>query len=67
MGWASGANILEGVLSEVEDYLPEDKRKEIVKKLVEYFEWNDADTIFDDPGSPTLQEIARERYPEAYK
>ena len=47
MGWAKGSDIFCTVWSEVREHIPEDKREEVVGKIIDVFEDNDCDIMYE--------------------
>ena len=45
MGWASGAQLLEGVAKAVMPVIPEEQRAAVAVQLIELFENEDCDTV----------------------
>lgn len=47
MGWSSGSQLAEDIWNEVSKYIPKVKKKKVARKIVNYFESMDCDTMED--------------------
>lgn len=45
MGWASGSELAENIWDEVRNFIPENKRERVAKKIWAFFEDFDCDTL----------------------
>jgi hypothetical protein len=63
MGWCSGDKILAEVWLEVRSYLPEDIRKDVLKRLIKIFEGHDLDCYDSIMRTPEGKEALKELYP----
>lgn len=47
MGWASGSAIAESVWDSVRKYIPKAKRQKVAREIVDVFESEDCDTMYE--------------------
>jgi len=67
MGWASATPIVRKVWEAVREYIPEDKRVEVVKAVMQPFFDHDWDTEMDFAiDYPEAMEALRQLYPHIY-
>lgn len=45
MGWSSGSELAGNIWGLISNYIPEDKKKEVAKDLIQLFEYRDCDTL----------------------
>lgn len=65
MGWASGSALLGEVIEAVIDYVPADKQKDVIRKLIKSFEDRDCDTLSELEGYwPAYDAVLLEIYGE---
>ena len=67
MGWASGEPIIFDVWEAVREYIPEEKRVEVIGKVMKSFfdhDWDTEDDFIDT--YPEAQEAMRQLYPRRY-
>jgi len=57
MSWSTGADIAENLWEDIVEYIPENKKKIVAKKIINIFESYDCDTMCE----TSLYEIAKKR------
>lgn len=63
MGWASGSSLLDEIAKEVMPKVKPEERHELAKKLIDLFEGEDCDTIYECE-QDDIQLAFREMYPD---
>lgn len=62
MGWASGSGLAESIWLDIRDYIPDAKKKEVAKQIIDYFQdhdaddWDQEDQIVIDAGYPIWED-----------
>ena len=65
MGWASGSELLSGIILSTKIVVPKKHRKELYKLFINQFEAHDCDTCAECEGlDPEFDKAIRELYPE---
>ena len=64
MGWASGSELMRGIILAAEKAIPDEKiRKAFYKKVIRSFEDADCDTLYECKGhDPVYDSLVRGRY-----
>ena len=64
MGWASGSELLAGVVMSTQKVVPKKYRKELYKLFINQFETHDCDTCAEAEGiDPEFDKAIKELYP----
>ena len=65
MGWASGSELLRGIVMSTQKVVPKKYRRELYKLYINQFEAHDCDTCAEAEGiDPEFDKAIRELYPE---